>query len=789
MKRSKESPALSVPCCERRSSLQSALHNSTRGDRLLNPGRDMQGSSGGTCHSFLLPLAVLLIFVSISVRSSTAKDVDLSSAKDQPVAYAVPVDHAPALDGTLADPLWELAKPISDFRQHEPYEGNPATEKTEVRILYSQHEVYFGIACFDSDPSGIVATQLRRDVSQELDDYFEIIIDSAHDRRNAYVFQVNPLGTQRDALITDEQVSNGGDGDSGWDGVWTSEARIGPEGWTATIGIPFSTLNFMHSRDVVWGLNLKRFILRKNEEDVWAAWQRNYGAAKISEAGELHSISEIGSSRLFVVKPYGLTGFTHFPPNVAGTGLNPGTSALYTGGLDVKLGLRSNLVANLTANTDFADADVDTQQFNLTPYKLFYPEKRPFFLENSRVFNFPLGGDTGDLLFFSRQIGIDPVTGQEVPVNGGARISGSLGHYEVGLMDVETRKSGPNPHVNYGVVRVKRSLWTGSYIGLMGIDRRSGSVQDPSNRSEGIDTRLLFFKDLTVLGWAARTRSPGVHSGNSDVGADLHYQANWLDFEARKQKIGANFDPEVGFLERNDANESFIDADFRQFPNTHGVRELQYDGFLSHSLDMSGAFQLQQWQARFRADFNNGAYTDDDPLNVTIQRIVQPFNVYRNVVIPPGLYHFVRHKVSFGSATNHRLTYELKDWFGGYYSGRLNEASVQGTYRPNARLAVELNNTWDRFRLPQRNFSVDVASAEADYSFSRLLSLSTILQLDTANTQAVSANIRLRFNYRPDSDLFVIYNQGTQFASLAAANPPQIRGARLSIKFTYSFSP
>ena len=201
-------------------------------------------------------------------------------------AQATRVDRAPKLDGTLNDPLWLQATPITDFRQREPFEGRAPAEQTEVRVLYSKREVYFGITCFDSHPKGIFATELRRDVSQELDDYFEIIIDSSHDRRNAYVFQVNPLGTQRDALITDEQRtdSSTGDGDPGWDGVWTSEARITERGWTATITIPFSTLNFMQSNDVIWGINFKRFLRRKNEEDLWSAWRRGDGAWRISRA-------------------------------------------------------------------------------------------------------------------------------------------------------------------------------------------------------------------------------------------------------------------------------------------------------------------------------------------------------------------------------------------------------------------------------------------------------------------------------------------------------------------------
>ncbi len=198
------------------------------------------------------------------------------------------------MDGTLDDPLWQQATPITNFLQREPYEGQAPTEQTEVRILYTKHEVFFGITCRDSDSNGIVATELRRDVSQELDDYFEIIIDAAHDRRNAYVFQINPLGTQRDALVTEEQSTDSGDGDSGWDGVWTSEARVTTQGWTAIVSIPFSTLNFMQSRDVIWGINFKRFIRRKNEEDIWSGWRRVHGATRISQAGELHGISRYG---------------------------------------------------------------------------------------------------------------------------------------------------------------------------------------------------------------------------------------------------------------------------------------------------------------------------------------------------------------------------------------------------------------------------------------------------------------------------------------------------------------
>jgi len=709
------------------------------------------------------------------------------------IVAASPVDHAPRMDGTLNDPLWSKAHPSANFSQREPYEGHTPTEQTEVRVLYTKYEVYFGIACYDSSPKGIVATELRRDVSQELDDYFEIVIDSAHDRRNAYVFQINPLGTQRDALITEEQVTDSGlgDGDSGWDGVWTSEARITARGWTATVAIPFTTLNFMQSRDVVWGINFKRFIRRKNEEDLWSGWRRVDGAARISRAGEMHGISDIGSGRLFIVKPYGLAGFNHFPASAAGTGLTPGTSALKTGGVDVKLGLRTNLVANLTVNTDFADADVDTQKFNLSPYKLFFPEKRQFFLENAGVFNFPMGGDSGDLLFFSRQIGIDPVTGEEVPINGGAKVTGALGRFELGVMDVNTRSSGPNPDANFALLRVKRSLWGGSYIGVMGIDKRSGNPSDAFNEGSGADTRLVFLKDLVVNGYAAQTRTPGVTSGQTDVGAGVAYQTNWLEVLAQHRKVGPNFNPGVGFLERTDCICNYVDATLKPRPKLQGVRELNFEGFIFHAPDTHHTLQTQEWQGTFRIEFNNGSYSDDDIVDVFSQRITTPFNVYKNVFIPNGEYNWTRHQITYGSPQDRRLMANFFERFGSYYNGRLNELRARATYRANEKLSFSLAEQWNRFRLPVPggNFSVLFGSLQTNYSFSRFLSLSALVQMNTANTQAASANFRLRWNYRPDSDLYVIYTAGQRFASLTAANPPQFYENSLVVKYTYSWRP
>ena len=651
-----------------------------------------------------------------------------------------------------------------------------------MRIVYTRHAVYFGVHCYDSEPSRIIATELRRDVSQDLDDHFETLIDSNHDRRGACVFEINPLRTQNDGLVVEEQGgSDGGDFDRGWDGVWSSEARAVGDGWTATVEIPFTTLNFSHSLDVVWGLNFKRFIRRKNEEDLWSAYRRTFGITKVSQTGELGGIKDIGSGRLFIVKPYGLAQYDKQ------TGQAP--KFPLTGGIDLKYGLTSNIVLNLTGNTDFADTEVDLEPFNLTPFKFVIPEKRQFFLENDGVFKFDIGDQ--DKLFFSCQIGIDSVSGQQVPINGGARLTGTIGRTEFGFMYVDTRSSGPNPYANYAVVRLKESLWAGSYIGVMGIDKQSGDLLDSFNRTVGIDTRLVFFKDWFVDAHMAGTQSPGHPSGNSDVGASLSYRSNWVEGKFERRKIGPNFNPGVGFIELTNANETYGDLTFKVRPRISGVRELQFEGFIPHAPDTQGVVQTQEWQGTFRADLNNGGYTDDDIAEVFTRRITTPLHIYKSVFIPNGLYHFARHQLTYGSGQDRRFTYNFFERFGGYYGGTLNEFRIRANYRPAAKFSISAIETWDRFRLPlpNGNFSVVLASLQGNFSFNRFLTFTSLIQMDTSNTQAVSANLRLRYNYRPDSDLYIIYNVGTQFASIAPANPPQIRETRFAVKFTYSFFP
>jgi hypothetical protein len=725
----------------------------------------------------------ILLLASLAAAVLPARASRKQMEDTLPVAHAVRVNRAPRLDGTLDDPLWQRAKPIDNFHQREPDEGLPATEKTTVRILYTGKEIFFGIDCYDNDPKAIVATQLHRDGGLHLDDYFEIIIDPTHSLRDAYAFEFNPLGTRRDGLIWEESQA-----DLGWDGIWTSAARITPHGWTATIGIPFFTMNLADSDHMVWGLNFRRFIRRKNEEDMWSAWRREYGPRKISESGTLEGLHGINSGRLLIIKPYALAGFRDLPTEAAGSTLgHPGMNALDTGGLDMKLGLRSNVVANFTVNTDFADADVDEAQFNLSPYPLFFPERRQFFLENAGVFDFPTSFGH-DRLFFSREIGIDAATGDEVPVNGGAKVTGSLRGFDFGAMDVETRAKGPDPSANFAVVRLKKAIFGSSYIGVMGIDKRSGGSTDPYNQAGGVDTRLIFHKNIAVTAFAAATRSPGLTGANSNVGAGVQYQNDWFNVMASRRKVGANYNPEVGFIERTDCLCNFTEMDLKPRPKIPGVRELDFGGSFEHDSTAAGSLQTQTWHGRFQMRFNDGSMFGINLASATAQQITDAFDIYKNIEIQPGLYRWIRHGISYVSPQDSRVTFELNEGFGGYYDGDMNQASANVNYRANEHWSFGLSQQWNRFRLPEGDFSVALGGTSINYAFSRFFTVSSFLQMNTAHTQAASANIRLRWHYRPDSDLYVIYTAGPRFASVEG-NSVAINQSEFVVKFTYSFNP
>ena len=716
--------------------------------------------------------AALLLCSALGRTAAAAPVLDRASAAE--------VQRAPKLDGTLNDPLWATAPPVADLRQREPLEGTPATERTEVRILYDAKHIYFGIHCYDREPAGIVATQLRRDLSMDLDDNFAIMIDPTLGRRSGYIFQVNPLGTQRDGEVV-EEVAPEGDSivDPSWDGLWISAAALTSDGWTATIEIPFSTLNFHGGAETAWGLNFRRFIRRKNEEDIWSGWSRVLGFWRISQAGTLGGLNEVKGGRLLVLKPYALFGAQSFA--------GQSTDALHRFGGDIKYGLTSTLVANATFNTDFADADVDQQQFNLTPFPIFIPEKRRFFLENSDIFQFLTWNH--ELLFFSRQIGIDPVTGQEVPLDFGGKVAGKAAGFDVGVMDVKTRAQGPNPYANYSIVRVKRPLMPGSYVGFIATDKESGSALDPYNRSWGADAKFILWKTLNLRGYYAKTYTRGLTGNNVAVGGRVTYANNWFNLYAGHGETQGNFNAEMGFIQRVDDKPSIVQALLTPRPHFAGLREVDIGGTWDYHASGAGKLMSQEITPNIFAVFQNGASINAVPYDQLYQFLPSPLHLYKNFSVPAGGYRFVSHTLGVTSPGNHRVTYSGTAQWGDYYTGTLSSFGATAEYRPNPHLDLALNDTLDRFRLPQGSFDIDLAGLQVSYAFNRFLNATSFVQANTADTKAVSVNFRVRYTFRPDSDLYVIYNLGSRFQSLAAGNPMNLREQKFAVKITYSFIP
>ncbi len=658
-------------------------------------------------HSALV-LAECCLVVFLGICTTAQVEVALPAGGH---AVAVRTERPPHIDGTLDDPLWKTAPAIGSFRQREPLETQPATEETEIHILYDSRHIYFGIHCYDREPRRIVATQLRQDLSQDLDDNFAILIDPTLSRRNGYIFQVNPLGTERDGAVIEEQAPPQTDSivDPSWDGLWLAAAKITEDGWTATVEIPFSTLNFRGGSNVTWGLNFRRFIRRKNEEDEWAGYHRVFGFWRASQAGVLEGLQDIKSGRVFVVKPYGLLG----AQNLGGAGWNP----LHTGGVDVKYGLARNLIALGTVNTDFSDADVDQQEFNLTPYPVQIPEKRRFFLEDSDVFNFLLWNQ--DLLFFTRQIGIDPVTGQEVPIDAGGKIAGHAAGLDLGVMDVRTREEGPNPSANYVITRVKRPLSRGSYIGFIATDKESGSPLDPYNRSGGVDAKVVMFGNLNLRGYYAKTWTQGLAGDNSAFGGRLTYANNWFNVYAGHGVTERNFNPEIGFVTRIDDQPTIVQVNLTPRPHARNLREMDVGGFWGHDPDTAGMLMSQEVTANLRFLFNNGAEIDATPVDIFYQTLDGPLHLYQDVSIPRGSYRFTSHQLGYTSAGDRPYTYTGILQWGDYYTGTLTSGSVTGQYRPNPHLALGINNTLNLFRLPQRNFNIELAGLQVSYAFTR----------------------------------------------------------------------
>src|SRR5688572_1601837 len=507
-----------------------------------------------TCR--LAILLFLLPMVSAAAMAQPASSTRRSS--DLNVATASRAAEAPTLDGdVLGDAAWAAATPITGFTQEQPNEGEPVSERTEVRVIFTNDTLYIGAVMYDSDPSGIIVSDARRDAPLDDTDSFQMIVDTYRDRQNGFVFGTNPAGVEYDGQVTNEGQGGGGQGggqmQSGgsgagfninWDAAWVVLTKTGEHGWSAEFAIPFRTLRYPAGASQTWGLNFQRNIRRKNERAYWAPIPRQFNLYRLSLAGSLTGV-QTPALRNFRITPFALG-------NAFTSGVRPvDTEMDYDFGGDLKYSITPSLTLDATVNTDFAQVEVDDQQVNLDRFTLFFPEKRPFFLENAGFFTV---GNPGEVdLFFSRRIGIGD-NGQSIPIMGGGRVSGKAGKFNVGLLNMQT--SDYNDIVassNFSVARVSRDLPNRSSIGAIVTNRQAtGDLagDDEYGRTFGVDGKIGFGLTTVVSGFAAKTETPGVD--DSDHAFNLRSQTNrpqW-DFGIGYQEVGEGFNPEVGFLSR-----------------------------------------------------------------------------------------------------------------------------------------------------------------------------------------------------------------------------------------------
>jgi hypothetical protein len=663
-----------------------------------------------------------------------------------PVAGAVPAPGPVRLDGRLDEAAWAAATPIGPLMQAEPEQEAPASEATEVRVLHDADNLYLGIRCFDRTPSRIAATKMGRDGELEGDDHVIVVLDTFSDHRNGFFFAVNPRGARAEG-----QISNNGESlNFDWDGIWDAAARIDGEGWTAELAIPFKTLRFKREQ-ASWGLNVQRYIARREETDRWTAPRRDVWISNLSEAGRLEGLSGVRQGRGLDVRPY------------AAGGRAEGEGEAKLGG-DVFKNITPNMTASLTVNTDFAETEADARQVNLTRFPLFYPEKRSFFLEGTGIFETAgLGSQNADLVpFYSRRIGL--VGGREVPIRAGLKLSGRADRWNVGLLDVET---GAQDDLGLGrqnlfAGRVSRNILRQSWVGVIGT--HGNPTGRGANTLVGADVHLgtSSFRggqnlSLDLYGFATDDEATG-RRGHA-WGGKVDYPNDRWDVALSFKEIDADFRPALGFVRRTGIRKANGGVRFMPRPGRLGIRQLFFELEPQYVTDLDG--RLLDWMV-FASPLGFQTNAGDKlELNWIPQyeRLDEPFEVQPGIVIPAGEYRYTAWRAGVGTAPRRRLVFEGDVRWGSFYDGDMTQWEAELTFKPVAQLLVGLGGEWTDGTLPAGHFTAKVLAGRLDLTFNPNLGWSTLVQYDS-DSRVLGVQSRLRWRVRPGSDVYVVFNRG-----------------------------
>ena len=713
-------------------------------------------------------------------------------------AIAESIDDGPVIDGqVLEDPIWLGIAPVTGFTQTTPEEGAPASERTEVRIAYSNDTLFFGVICYDSDPSTIIVSDSRRDSPLSETDSFQIILDTYLDQQNGFVFGTNPSGLEYDGQVTNEGQGTGrfggGSGGGGgrqqqgsgqglninWDGSWEVRTQVTDFGWSAEFAIPFRTLRYPQETLQIWGLNFQRNIRKRNERVFWSPLPRQYNLYRLSMAGRLTQL-QVPPQRNLNIVPYLLGDAAR------SAGATNGTPIVGDLGIDVKYSVTPSLTLDATYNTDFAQVEVDDQQINLDRFNLFFPEKRPFFLENAGLFGVGNAGTTE--LFFSRRIGIGP-NGMVLPILGGARLSGQVGgNVNVGLLSMQTEEvSGVVPSNNFTVARVRKDLPNRSNVGAILVSRQaSGDLakSDDYNRAFGIDGRWGIGQNATVNGFAARTETPGLVGLNHAYSVRYAYNSQAWEHDYSYSEVGKNFNPEVGFLRRSDYRNlnTRVNYTFRLGPdapfNLHELRPHVSSYFF---WDFNGFLESSRTHINNHWEFKNGTEIHSG-VNLTTEGVTEAFNIMPSVVISPGTYNHQEIQLVVMTNQGSSLSGQLYSWVGGAFGGERVTIRPSVRYRVGDSFNTEFSLSRNAYDLPGGKIVTNLMIARTSYSFTPRVFIQSLLQYND-KADLWSSNLRLGILGQANTGLFLVYNDTHGLGSVT----PEAAGRSLTLKYSHFF--
>jgi hypothetical protein len=675
------------------------------------------------------------------------------------------------LDGVFDEEAWSSAEPISAFTMIEPSEDVAPTAATTVRVLVRSMEIFIGILCEDPNADGIVSFTKQRDGSLRNEDNIKIVLDTFLDGRSGYVFQINPGGARYDALIN----PGGENENSNWDGIWSAATHRDATGWSAEIWIPTQTLSFKKDLNT-WFFNIERRIQRLQETDRWASPRRDWRLTQTNRAGRLTNLPVLTQGRGLAVRPAVTSG-----GGISGIGQRMNGTA--DASLDVAQRLGPNLVSSLSINTDFAESEVDTRRTNLTRFPLLFPETRTFFLEGSDIFQFGLGTGNDVIPFFSRRIGL--VSGHEVPILFGTKINGRVGKTDVGGVLTRTRVAkGLAPAAAMGSARIKRNIWAESSMGMV------ATVGDPLGRAgswlAGPDftfqtSHFRGDKNFRAGAWALLMDRQGATGDRSAAGFRVDYPNDLWNIALSSMRVGDGFNPSLGFVPRLGMYNHRLQI--QNTPKRDGwLRQMEHESQTQVITDLNGNWQSYREQLiPFNWRFASG---DRFEINFapTGERLLEPFEVADNVLIPAGAYHWRRYRLEAGSAAKRNVSGQLTWWFGGFYTGTLDQIQWQGAWHPSALVAVEFTGERNIGDLREGRFVQSVSGTRMRFNVSPDMQISSYWQYDTLS-KSWGSNSKLRWTFRAVGDLFVIYNHNIrQFADRW-----QLDSNQLLVKLQYAF--